>query len=213
MKRTVFVATSVLLALVAGDAAAEKKIYKCRNEKGEIYYSNAFDREKCGGGGAQLNEQGMAVRQIDRQKTPEEIAAEKLAAEKAAEEKRKLEAEQQEEQVLMLSYASEDDLKRAHDKAVEAIDTAIATTNMQLQNQQKSLAELLASAAESERAGVEVSADVAKNIGLVRSQIEAQNQFIARKEQEKIAEQAEYEARLKRYREVRAKHLEQIEGH
>lgn len=213
MKRSAFVVATVLLAAFAGDAAAEKKIYKCRNEKGEIYYANSFDRAKCGGGGAQLNEQGLAVRQIERQKTPEEIAAEKLAAEKAEEEKRRLEAEQHAEQVLMLSYASEDDLERAHDKSVEAIDTAIATTQMQLANQQKSLAELLASAAESERAGLEVSADVAKNIKLVRTQIESQNQFIARKEQEKIAEQAEYEARLKRYREVRAKHLEQIEGH
>lgn len=213
MNRRIYLAASVLLALCAGDAVAAGKIYKCKNEKGEIFYSQAFDRSKCGGGGAQLNEQGLAVRQIERTKTPEELAAEKLQAEQAAEAKRKLEAVQREEQVLLLSYASEDDLERAHNKAIEAVDTAIATTQMQLQNQQRSLAELLASAAESERSGQPVSADVAKNIGLVRQQIEGQNEFIARKEQDKLDEQSEYDARLKRYREVRARQLEQIEGH
>jgi hypothetical protein len=76
---------------------------------------------------------------------------------------------------------------------------------MQVENQQKTLAELLATAAESERAGTAVQPAVATNIGKVRRQIEEQNQFIAHKEQEKTDANKAFDLTLQHYRDLAAK--------
>ena len=198
------VAVALALLLLALPAAAQK-IYKCKNEKGELYYSHAFDPKRCAGGGAQLNDQGMAVKEIERRKSPEELAAEKAEAERKAEAQREIDAAKQADQVLMLSYATEEDLMRAHHQETEVFDNAIATTRLQVQSQEKSLAELLGSAAESERGGRPVPDEVAKGIATVRQQIEEQNQFIERQEIEKEKGNAEFAVKLKRYRELKAK--------
>ncbi len=195
-----------LLTLLS--TSVEAKIYKCKNAAGETYYSQTYDPKLCGGGGSQLNDQGVSVRAIERQKTPEEIAAEKAAAEKAAEIKAKADAEAKADQVLMMSYANEGDLQRAHDQELQMIDSSVATAKLQLANQQKALAEFLASAAESERAGNPVSEAVAANIATVRKQIEDQNAFIAEKDQEKAASAKAFAVKLERFRELKARQVQ-----
>jgi hypothetical protein len=193
----------VVLALFASSEAAAK-IYKCKNAKGEIYYSQTYNAANCAGGGAQLNEQGMAVRQIERQKSAEEIAAEKAEKERVAEAQRVADEAKQADQVLLMSYASAADLERAHAQEVQVIETSIATTQLQVRSQEKSMAELLASAAEAERAGRPVPDAVAAGIARVRVQIEGQNAFIARKEAEKQATGKVFAAKLARYKELTA---------
>ncbi|HQW63278.1 MAG TPA: DUF4124 domain-containing protein [Pseudomonadota bacterium] len=196
-------AVVVLALLASGEAAA--KIYKCRNAKGEIYYSQTYNAANCAGGGAQLNEQGLAIKQIERQKSAEEIAAEKAEKERLAEQQRQADAAKQADQVLVMSYASAEDLERAHAQELQVIDTSIATTELQVHSQERSLAELLASAAEAERAGRAVPDAVATGIARVRKQIEDQNAFIARKEAEKEGVNRDFEAKLARYKELTAK--------
>jgi hypothetical protein len=198
------VAVGFALLLLALPGVAQPKIYKCKNEKGELYYSHAFDPARCAGGGAQLNDQGLSVKEIERRKSAEELAAEKAAAEKKAEEQRVADVAKQADQVLMLSYASEEDLVRAHQQETEVFDNAIATTHLQVQSQEKSLAQLLGSAAEAERAGRPVPDETAKGIATVRLQIEEQNSFIERQEVEKEKSNAEFAVKLKRYRELKA---------
>jgi hypothetical protein len=194
-----------LLALatlaLAGPAQAQK-IYKCKNDKGELYYSQSYDPVRCAGGGAQMNSQGVAVRQIDRVKTAEELAADKAAAAERAEADRIAAEKRQVDQVLMMSYANEDELKRVHEQQMQVIDTAVATAKLQLANQQRTLADLLAVAAESERAKKPVPDNIATSIGTVRKQIEDQNAFITRKDGERVSATAEFEAKLARYREL-----------
>src|SRR5688572_13941002 len=88
MIRTGTLLAGCVLAVFACDPASAQKIYKCKNEKGEIFYSQSFDPKQCGGGGSQLNADGIAVKEFERRKTPEELAAEKEAAAKLAEDQR-----------------------------------------------------------------------------------------------------------------------------
>lgn len=188
------------LALAASAQAA--KMYKCKNAQGQVEYRQTYDPKLCSQGGSQINDQGLAVKQFERPKTQEELAAEKAKAEAEAAAKAEVEEQKRQDQVLLMSYASEDDLKRGHEQQMQAIDTAIATANLQLGNQQKSLAELLGSAAESERANQPVPDALAANIATVRKQIEEQNTFIARKEAEKVEAEAEFARKLAKYRDV-----------
>lgn len=200
MKRVTPLLVLATLAL-AGPAQAQK-IYKCKNDKGEIYYSQAYDAARCAGGGAQLNEQGVAVRQIPRVKSAEELAAEKQAAAEKAEADRIAAEKAEADRILLTAYGNEDELKRVHDQQMEMIDTAVETAKLQLANQQRSLADLLAVAAESERAKKPVPDNIANSIGTVRRQIEDQNATITRKEAERVTATAEFEAKLDRYRKL-----------
>jgi hypothetical protein len=199
------------LVLVAGLALAgaalagedtNRKTYKCKNEKGEVYFSDHFVPEQCKGGGAQLNNQGVTVRTIERQMTPEEIAAAKEKAAREAEEKRIADKQAAADRVLLQSYANEDELTRAHQKELTQIDTEIQAARVALQAQEKSLTELLNMAADAERTGQKVSAQVNKNIGIVRRQVESQKTFITRKQAQKEDLERVYQGQLKRYREL-----------
>lgn len=191
-----------LAALALAAPAQAQKIYKCKNEKGELYYSQAYDPARCAGGGAQMNNQGVAVRQIDRIKTPEERAAEEAAARQRAEAERIAAEQRESDRILLTAYANEDELKRVHDQQMQMIDTAVQTAKLQLANQQRSLADLLAVAAESERAKKPVPENIATSIGTVRRQIEDQNAMITRKDAERATATAEFEAKLERYRKL-----------
>lgn len=195
-------AVLVLATLAIAGPAQAQKIYKCKNEKGELYYSQSYDPVRCAGGGAQMNNQGVAVRQLDRVKTAEEIAADKVAAAERAEADRIAAEKRKADQVLMMSYANEDELKRVQEQQMQVIDTAVQTAKLQLANQQRTLADLLAVAAESERAKKPVPDNIAASIGTVRKQIEEQNAFITRKDGERVEATAAFEAKLARYREL-----------
>lgn len=201
-----------LALLIATAPAAATSIYKCRDEAGSVYYSQSFDPARCAAGGAELNEQGMAVRQIERRKTPEELAAEKAAAEAAAEAERRRQAQQQADRVLLMSYASEEDLRRSNQQELEVIESAIQTGRLQMARQERALAELLATAADAERAGQAVPADLNARIDVVRQQIEDQRAFITRKLAEQAQSNLEFTMRLIRYREMRARQEALLRG-
>ncbi|MFN7551727.1 MAG: DUF4124 domain-containing protein [Pseudomonadota bacterium] len=195
-------AVFAVVMLTTAWSASAQKIYKCTNEKGEIYYTQAYDPVRCAGGGAQLNEQGVEVRRIDRIKTPEELATE-AAAEKSRAEAERLAAEQREaDRILLSAYANEDDIKRAHAQRMQMIDTEIQTAKLQLTSLQAKLAELLAVAAESERANSPVPESIASQIENVRRQIGGQNENITRSETERVTGTAEFESTIARYREL-----------
>lgn len=200
-------ARAVLLSLLLSHAApaSATKIFKCKNEKGEIYYAQAYDPERCTGGGAQLNAQGLTVRTIERRRTPEEIAADEARAAAEAEAQRKIEAERKADQVLLLSYANVEDLERAQQQQLEVIDEAIRSAQLQAERQQKALVDLLATAAEAERAGKPVPQAVTDNIAAVRGMIEQQNTIATRKQAERMAALIEFSNRVERYNELKAR--------
>lgn len=207
MKR-ILPAFALLALCVAAPAPAQQKIYKCTNDKGETFFASTYDPVRCAGGGSQLNAQGVAVREFERVKTAEELAADKAAAAAQAEADRIAAEQKAADQVLLMSYATEDDLTRTHQQELQMIDTAVATAKLQLGSQQRTLAELLAIAAESERAKRPVPENIAKSIGTARSQIEAQNAFMVRKDAERLESAKTYEETLARYREIVARHAE-----
>lgn len=205
-------ATLPLVLLLAAMPATATSIYKCKDENGSIYYSQSFDPAKCAAGGAELNEQGMAVRQIERRKTPEELAAEKAVAEAAAEAERRHQAQQQADRVVLMSYATEDDLRRSNQQELEVIESAIQTGRLQMARYERHLAELLAQAADAERAGQAVTAELTGRIDAVRAQIEDQRAFITRKLAEQAQSNLEFTMRLIRYREMRARQEALLRG-
>ena len=204
---------AVLLGTAAGSPAiAASKIYKCKDVNGKIFYSQVYDATKCGGGGAEISAAGVAVKQFERMKTPEEVAAEKVIAEEQAEKERAVEARRKADEVLAISYPSEDDLKRGYDEEIEGIDSGIETAQLAIKSHQKSLAQWLAVAAEAERADKPVPKEVSANIAMVRGHLQEQRELVTKGKAEKVKAKARFDDRLARYREIKSRQQDHLQG-
>src|SRR5438045_9066856 len=103
-----------LLALGAAPpgAATGRVMYKCLNAKGEIYYSDHYVPEQCTGGGSQLNDQGLKVKTIERQMTPEERAAAEERKREEEEQAKRDEIQRKSDNVLLQSFVSRSEERR-----------------------------------------------------------------------------------------------------
>jgi hypothetical protein len=204
MSRTFHLIPGLILALCAGPAWAEK-VYKCLDEKGNVSYVHSYNPTKCKGGGSQLNSQGLSIRQMKRQKTPEELAVEAEQRKKEAALAAIKAAQDVQDRALLGSYNGVEDLIRARDGEVEVVKGSITTTNLTLASQDKALGEILAHAAAFERAKKPVPEETAKQLEAVRKQLDETRNVIKGFDLEIEKINKNYEAKIKRFNELKAK--------
>ncbi len=196
-----------VLLLLAGVSAttpvgAAGRIYKCKSAEGAIYYSQAYDAKRCAGGGAQLNADGVAIKRIARQKTPEEIAAEKSAAVAAAEKAAVKAAALQADRALTATFATEKELHNFYAAQLKVVDSEIDAAGSVLQSQHRTLGGLLGAAADAERANKAVPQRVSKNIASVRDQMDQQRAYLQSRRDRRKELEVERDSKIKRFREL-----------
>ncbi len=194
-----------LFALSIGIATASiaaPKIVKWVDEKGVTHYGNSQPGAATGLGSQTLNAQGIPT---NTQANQQNAAAK--AAELKNQEQLKIAQEKQAaaDQRLIDSYASEQDLERNYEQNVELLDQQINSTQSDIENRQKGLNKLVATAAESERAGKPVAEQIKMMIVNERAQIETQKAYIATRVAARVLAKTQFDANLKKYREVIAR--------
>lgn len=105
--------------------------------------------------------------------------------------------------VLIGSYPSEVDLQRSYKERFDLIEQSLESARVSIRSQEKSLADMLAHAADLERNGKPVSQTVVDSITHTRSQVAEQRGYLARRESEGVALRTEFDTLLKRYRELK----------
>jgi prophage tail gpP-like protein len=145
------------------------------------------------------------VKEVDRARTPEELAAYKEKLRQEAEAARQAEAQRKRDESLLASYANEDDIKRAFSQRTELIEQQIESSKLDIDMRTKSLDTMVTRAAESERAGRKVSDALKATIEGERAHIERQRAYIVEKQAEKAATEKEYQETLNAYRTARAR--------
>lgn len=199
-----FVATlAILLASLSFDADAQRKLYRWTDSEGKVHYTDQLPAEAAKDKQEELNKQGLTVNTVERARTPEEQAAwdaeqERLAKDrKIAEEKAKMDA------VLMSSYPAEGDLERAYRERFDLLEQSLESARVGIRSQEKSLSELLDHAADLERNDKKVPLAITDSITRTRAQVDEQRSYLERRKKEQVALQAEYDALLARYRELK----------
>ncbi len=203
MSRTFWATLPLLACAVAAfptDVAA--RIYKCKSAEGAIYYSESYDGKRCAGGGAQLNEDGVPIKRIARQKSPDEIAADKAAAAVEAEEEAVRAAAVMADRALTATFANESELHNFYTEQLKVVDGEIDAGGSVLQNQHRTLGSLLVAAADAERANKAVPPRVAENIATIRLQMDQQRAYLQSRRDRRHELEVERDHKIKRFREL-----------
>ncbi len=203
-------AFALVLALVTAASASAAgpggthNRYKWTDGEGNLHYSDALPPEAVKYGYEIVSPQGVVIRHVDRPKTSEERAAAKAELAKAQAAKDAAETRVHSDQQLVAAYPTEDDLKRAQHQQQEMLEQNLGSARLNLQSQEKSLAELLGHAAELDSSGKAVPPALANRIADSRKQVEDQRAYIARKENERDRAIAKFDDDLAHYRALKA---------
>lgn len=202
MRRVAAALLLPLLVAVAAPADAQK-LYRWTDKNGQVQYTDQLPPEAAGDERAELNKQGVTVTRTERARTPEEQAAYEAEQAKLAEQTREAEERAKMDAVLIGSYPTEADLQRSYKERFDLIEQSLESARVSIRSQEKSLADLLAHAADLERNGKPVSQTVVDSITRTRAQVSEQRGYLQRREAEGTALRAEFDALVKRYRELK----------
>lgn len=198
-------ALAILLPVLFAAAmpATAQKLYRWTDKDGNVHYTDQLPPEAARDQREELNKQGMTVNRTERALTPEEQAARAVENAKLAEQQRLDEEKAKMDAVLVGSYPAEADLQRSYKERFDLIEQSLESARVSIRSQEKSLADMLAHAADLERNGKPVNQTVIDSITQTRAQVAEQRGYLARRETEGAALRAEFNALVKRYRELK----------
>ena len=200
----------VLLGLsVNADAG---KFYKWVDEKGNVRYSDRLPPTQVRLAHETLNAQGIVVSKAEAAKTEEELkVARKIQEEleaKLAAEKRAKEKQYHQDQVLLLTFSSEQEMDRVRDNRLDVLVAVIELTKKSLDATIEKLADLEKTAAQVYTSKEkEIPGGLAQNIEFFARKKEIREQQLELKETEKRKIMRQYRIDLARYRYLKAKEL------
>ena len=207
MRKQVWLASLALLfsATCTFGESGDHNRFKWRDAQGNLHYDDVLPEEALKFGYDIISPKGLVLKHVDRARTPEELAADKTVAEKAAAEKRAKDEQVRKDQQMIAAYPHEEDLASAQREQLAVIDQTVQATQASLQNQEKSLSEMLAHAADLDRTGKPVPVTLQQQIDVLRVGIEKQKAYIVNKNAEKESSAKRFETELAHYREVQAR--------
>jgi len=179
--------------------------FRWHDAQGVVHYSDSIPPEAVRFGYDVVDDQGLLVRHVDREKTPAERAAAAAEAARLAAAKRATEQQELADRQLLSAYPNEAELKEAHQAKLAQMQQSINTTQSNLRSQEQSLADLLAHAAELERNGQPVPAYLRKRVADQRQSVADERNEVARMQREREQTAQQFDAEMQRYRMLRAK--------
>ena len=122
---------SLLLAFGANASAGEeKRLYSWTDEDGNVHYSDKVPAEAAEQNKTVLNDQGVAVGEIEGKKTAEQLEQERIAKEQAVAQR----LQQRADTALIATYLSVEELEMHRDRRVELFQAQARVTELYLKN-------------------------------------------------------------------------------
>ncbi|NUO71584.1 MAG: DUF4124 domain-containing protein [Frateuria sp.] len=209
MRKSVSAAAIALATVLTAHAQSSGIRYHWRDGKGLSHYSDSLTADAMKFGYDLVNDQGMVVRHVERQLSPEErAAADKVAAEQAAQQRAE-DARKRADLQMLNAFGDETALKQAQQEEIAAIDQQINTTRINLRSQEKALADLLCRAAELERDKKPVPKYLADSIGEQRNVVATQHAALERQQDHRDEAQKLAAQQLDHYRALKKAQNEQ----
>jgi hypothetical protein len=200
-------AAAIVLLIVAPIALAQDgpKLYRWVGPDGKVHYSDDLPPEALDQARQELSSKnGMALKQVDRAQTAEERTAAQSKADADAKAAEAIAKSKQNDQVLLSSYSTEADLKRAYEQRIVIQNETLKTTQIGLKSQRQALSSLLIEASNLELTGKPVTAQLAKSIQTTHADLldQQQSEMQAKAQVENLRNESG--SAIEHYRSVRA---------
>ncbi|HQX79668.1 MAG TPA: DUF4124 domain-containing protein [Steroidobacteraceae bacterium] len=214
MLRLPAVSVALALAAFAVDSAGaasngarnpEKKgdvTYKWVDEKGITHYGDYVPPEYAKRERAVLNEEGVVIRKLEAEKSPEQRAAEALRL-------RDTEARKQHDQFLLNTYTSVDDIETLRDQRLEQIVGQSAAATQYVESLNSRLTGLQAKAQlfkpySSEGGARRMPDDLAADLVRTVSELRMQNNVLLAKQREHADVSQQFQVDIERFAELQS---------
>ncbi len=196
---------SAWLLLAAGLAAgtpASAETYKWVDEKGRVQYTDRLPAEAVNRGTSELNKQGMTKKVTEAPLTTEQRTAreERLEQQRVAD--RALNEQRHQENALLASYTSENDIDLTRRRNLALVGSIILSAEARIKALQRRAAVL-----ERDKLFYEkkpIPEKLKRELANIAVEISKQYALIAQKNQDALAVNNRYEAQRLRFRELRA---------
>ncbi|MBI5462009.1 MAG: DUF4124 domain-containing protein [Gammaproteobacteria bacterium] len=184
------------------------RLFKWTDENGKVHYGDKVPPEYSKQERKILNEQGVETKTLEAAKTPEQLAEEaRLAAQR--QEQERIAAEQaSHDRMLLATFTTEDDMVMTRDGKIAAIDGQLRVTRDRIEKIEANLSQLTREAADLERSGKPIPDTLNEEILGARGQIQRYLDYIAGKRREQEDIRAQFEADIRRFRELKAAQVE-----
>ncbi|MBN1379268.1 MAG: DUF4124 domain-containing protein [Gammaproteobacteria bacterium] len=199
-------ALAILVAIYAANIQAAK-LYKWVDESGVVHYSDKMPPELSKVAHEELDKRGLAVREVEREKTEDERMAEQVEQSMQAQQRRieaeKLARQRMRDQILLQTFTTERDLLITRDDRLNAIDSIISLTANNNKRTVSQIEEVKGKIARTESSGREVPENLAKTLENLNEQFEKNKSFIELKQKERKEVSDGFTADLNRFRELK----------
>ncbi|UPG94273.1 DUF4124 domain-containing protein [Luteibacter aegosomatissinici] len=178
--------------------------YRWKDASGQSNFSDSLTPDAMKAGYDVVNAQGMVVQHVNRQLTADERAAAKKIADQQAAAKAAADQRQREDMQTLNAYPTEQAFTAARQSQLDNFHQAVNTTQLNLQGQEKTLADLLNRAGDLERAKQPVPPYLTTRIGEQRNTVSGLRATLQRQQAAETAAKASMAADVEHYRQLRA---------
>ena len=203
-------AGALALLLAAGVAAQGKKpdgpkLYRWVDKQGKVHYDDALPPEAVNEARREYSTKtGTSVGSVDRALTDEERAALAAQAAAAAEAASAENERKRQEDIMMASYETELDMRRAYGERIGLLTTTIESTEISIRNLADNLQTILGQASDTELDNRRVLDDRKKVLLDIHAEKVKQEALQRTRRADLQALNAEFARMLLRYRELKA---------
>ena len=195
---------SSVLALTLSSVPLQAAKIKCwKNSDGIRECGNIVPPEYAQKGHDEVSSQGITTKHHERALNKEELAERKRLAKEEKAAKQAREEQQRKDNVLLNTFANEDEILMARNGKITTIRTEIRLTYKSLNKAKDHMSGLRKQAANSERSGKPAPKKLAQNITQTQGQIDKYERFISAKKAELDRINMQFEEDLARYKELR----------
>lgn len=210
MKRSTLTLAVLATLLAAATAIAQDKksdapkLYRWVDKQGKVHFDQALPPEAVEQARTEFNTvTGRNLGTVDRALTDAERKALADAATAAAQAEAAALEQKRQEDIMMASYATEYDLRRAYGERIALLQMTIESTDISIKSLSENLASVLAQASDTELSGRRVLEDRAATIREMHTEKVKQQALQTGRRADLAALNAEFARMLGRYRQLR----------
>jgi hypothetical protein len=181
----------VLLLLISCPPSYAKKMYRWIDENGRVYFSDQVPPDQVQHQRETLNEKTRVLNRVEKAKTADELTLQKRLEALRKEQAKIIAKQASNDKVLMATYRSAEDIKRAMDNKLTLMNGEKKVMEVNKQRLEQQLQQQQQQAANHERNAQKIPEKLLKDIASTRQQIDFADQELDRHAQKtQIVEQA-----------------------